>query len=118
MSDRETRLLERKASQGDELAMEQLTIFRQRAGRGRHGDKIGQWVVFSCVRDHYRGLLAGVTENGGGNATIHLSVAYWLPSLADCNNEVQITCSEAHPFDLNSDGVLGVSMQRASWSKK
>ena len=107
------RELERQAATGDESAQEQLDHMRSRAGKGRHGDKVGKWVLLCTVRDHYRGKLLGITELGGGGAILHLAPCYWLESLASTSNEVDTGATEEHPMDHYAHGILSVLLQRS-----
>lgn len=85
---------------------------------GRHGDKIGKWVVIDGVRDHYRGRLLGVSEVGGGIALLHLGPCYWLESLESPSNERVTTATEEHPMDLSSMVVGAVSLQPGDWPQE
>ena len=110
-SDNEIRDLERRAATGDERAQEKLDRMNQRVGHGRHGDKIDKWVVVNGIRDHYQVVLRGVTELGGGRAILHCWPSYWLSSLANTDGRVQIPSSEENPFDVYTDGILGICIQ-------
>ena len=90
----------------------------RRMTRGRHADKWGEWIVIDGVRTHYRGRLQGVTELGFGRGLLHLHPAFELSALDNpASGEVQIGTSEEHPFDINTDAVIGVSLQPAAWTK-
>jgi len=117
MTDEKMRKLEKAAAQGDEEAEEALRAWRNRATGGRHGDKVGRWVVIDGVRDHYRGKLLHVSEVGGGIALLHLAPAYWLQSLEGTDGEKKTTACEAAPLDLSSMVVGAVSLQPVSWAK-
>ena len=118
MNDSQIRLLERRASEGDPDAEEQLRIARMRQNGVRHADKIGKWVVIDGVRDHYRGRLLGVTEVGGGFAYLHMAPCYWLASLESTTGEKVTTATEEHPFDLQTIVVGGVSLQPEGWPEQ
>jgi len=87
----------------------------QRAGIGRHANKLGKWVTIDGVRDHYRGILLSVSELGGGMALLHLAPCFWLQSLESKNNEIAINCTADIPFDLSSLSVTGVALQPTAW---
>lgn len=95
--------------------MEEADRARLRRSDGRHGDKIGKWVVVDGVRDHYRGVLLGVTDLGYGRALLHLHPVFWLQSLEGTNGEREVRTTDAHPFDLSSDVVGGLSVQPVGW---
>jgi len=114
----EVRELERKAANNDPEAIARLSRIRARAGQGRHGDKIGQWITIDGVRDHYRGKLLNVTEMGGGVAILNLAPCYWLQSLEGPEGERKIRATEENPFDLCSYVVGGVALQPEDWPKE
>lgn len=115
MTDVGTRRLEQEAAMGDEEAMEALQRQRQRAGQGRHADKLGRWILMPGVRDHHRGRLQGVTELGGGRAILHVHPCYWLDRLYNRSSEVRIRTTPEHPYDCMSETITNVGLQPEGW---
>ena len=110
--------LERRAQAGDPEAQERLAHRALTFTGGRHGDKIGHWVMVDGVRDHFRGKLLRVTDLGYGKAIYHIAPCYWLYSQVDTESEKKTTGTAEHPFDLMSDVVCAVSLQPEDWPQE
>lgn len=109
MSDQATRALERAAHAGDPYAQERLARTRSRAAQGPHADKVGHECFMVGVRDHYKGTIIGIVQDGAGRMVFQMHPVKWLQNLENDQGSRDMVSSEEHPFDLRSDGILAIT---------
>lgn len=115
-NDTKMRELERKAALGDQEAQDRLAIERQRSAKGRHADKIGEWVLVMGFRDHFRGRLVGITELGSGRAIGHFHPFYWVGNAETRGGELKRPSTMENPSDLYLE-VQEISLQPPDWPR-
>lgn len=127
MTDQRIREKERRAKmEGDDIALEAAQQANLRC-RGRHGDKIGSWIIVETMQSHFCGQLLSVVECGGGVGIAQMHPCYWL-STTDVehltSDNVQkgdkpksYPSSEDHPVDVYLSPATVVFLADASLVK-